>query len=70
MSVFSEIMPSVSPENVEEAEKIKEEANNCFRSMQIVIYSSNIVHGLQWKLSVLLSGAGVRLVTYNRVLFH
>jgi hypothetical protein len=33
MSVFSEIMPSVSPENVEEAEKIKEEANNCFRSM-------------------------------------
>lgn len=33
MSVFNEIMPSVSPENVEEAEKIKEEANNCFRSM-------------------------------------
>ena len=33
MSVFSEIMPSVSPENVEEAEKIKEEANDCFRSM-------------------------------------
>jgi hypothetical protein len=33
MSVFSEIMPSVSPENVGEAEKLKEEANNCFRSM-------------------------------------
>jgi len=33
MNVFSEIMPSVSPENIEEAEKIKEEANNCFRSM-------------------------------------
>jgi len=33
MSVFSEIMPTVSPENVEEAEIIKEEANNCFRSM-------------------------------------
>lgn len=31
MSAFSEIMPSVSPENVEEAEKMKEEANNCFR---------------------------------------
>jgi hypothetical protein len=33
VSVCSEIMPSVSPENVKEAEKIKEEANNCFRSM-------------------------------------
>ena len=46
MSVLSEIMPSVSPENVEEAEKTKEEANNCFRSMQIAIFSSNIVHRL------------------------
>jgi hypothetical protein len=33
MSVFSEIMPSVSPENVKEAEIVKEEANLCFRSM-------------------------------------
>jgi hypothetical protein len=37
MSLCGEIMPSVSPENVEEAEKIKEEANYCFRSTLIPI---------------------------------
>jgi hypothetical protein len=35
MSVSVEITPSVSPENIEEAEKVKEEANNCFRSMHL-----------------------------------
>jgi hypothetical protein len=43
MSVSAEITPSVSPENAEEAEKMKEEANNCFRSMQICIFLSSLV---------------------------
>jgi hypothetical protein len=43
MSVSVELTPSVSPENAEEAEKIKEEANNCFRSTQILIFLSNLV---------------------------
>jgi hypothetical protein len=38
MSVNTEITPSVSPENFEEAEKIKEEANQCFRSMQTLLF--------------------------------
>jgi hypothetical protein len=31
----AEVAVSVSPENIEKAEKIKEEANNCFKSMPI-----------------------------------
>ncbi|KDR10586.1 serine/threonine-protein phosphatase 5 isoform X2 [Zootermopsis nevadensis] len=46
MSVSAEITPSVSPENVEEAEKMKEEANNCFRKQDynkaIDLYSKAI----------------------------
>ena len=35
MSVSTENTSPVSPENVEKAEKVKEEANQCFRSMYL-----------------------------------
>jgi hypothetical protein len=35
MSESAEITVSVSPENIKKAEKLKEEANNCFKSMII-----------------------------------
>jgi hypothetical protein len=38
MSGSAEITVSVSPENNEKAEKIKEEANNCFKSMLIFLF--------------------------------
>lgn len=41
MSENAEITISISPENIEKAEKIKEEANNCFKSMLIFLCWNN-----------------------------
>jgi hypothetical protein len=41
MSGNVEITISISPENIEKAEKIKEEANNCFKSMLIFLFWNN-----------------------------
>jgi hypothetical protein len=38
MSGNAEITISVSRENIEKADRIKEEANNCFKSMLIFIF--------------------------------